>query len=139
MEGLFFVVDPVWWINSIQTTSILFALIWGSILGIYLSFNSKKGSAEVEYKQPPYHFNPVLTSDPAYAEKTLDEIRKYLTYRYNPNHCWAHILDEIQTYSNDSKLIEIIKQLEKIEYSHENMGHTELNTINIELTKKFQT
>lgn len=139
MEELFFVVDPVWWINSIQTTSILIALIWGGILGIYLSFSHKKGSTEIEYENPKYHFKPIQTSDPEYAGKTLDEIRKYLAYRYNPNHCWAHILDEIQAYSKDTRLIEIIKQLESIEYSHENINHTELNAINLELIKKLQT
>lgn len=139
MEGLFFVVDPVWWSNPIQMTSVFSALIWGCILGIYLWYKNKSENPKIEAHPQKYDFHPISTSDPEYAEKTLNEIRKYLAYNYTPHHSWAHILDDIKSYSNDTRLIDIIKQLENIEYSHENMSYTELNSINIELTKKIQT
>jgi hypothetical protein len=68
-----------------------------------------------------------------YIEKTLIEIRRYLTYHYPPAHSWAHIPRDIEAYSTDTRLITIIKQLEQTAYSGKSLAREELENIQSEL------
>lgn len=74
-----------------------------------------------------------------YAELTLREIRRYLTYRYQPQHSWAHIPSQIDKYATDKSLTDIIGQLERSEYSKSTMTAIEKEQINRELVVKLKT
>lgn len=92
----------------------------------------------MERKTQSYIFHSIDPSDSKYAEKTLIEIRRYLTYKYNPIHSWAHVPHDIISYTTDEGLIGIIKQLEAIEYSGKNLEKNIIESINTELFRKLQ-
>ncbi len=73
---------------------------------------------KINVNQHIYTFNAIDPVDQKYAEKTLIQIRKYLTYQYIPIHSWAHTPHDILKYSTNIQLINIIQQLEKIEYTN---------------------
>jgi hypothetical protein len=74
-----------------------------------------------------------------YAELTLMEIRRYLTYTYQPQHSWAHIPSQIALYATDKSLTDIIWQLERSEYSKSELTAIEKEQINRELVVKLKT
>jgi hypothetical protein len=73
-----------------------------------------------------------------YAELTLVEIRRYLTYTYQPQHSWAHIPSQIGKYATDKNLTDIIWQLERSEYSKSELTAIEKEQINRELVVKLK-
>jgi hypothetical protein len=74
-----------------------------------------------------------------YAELTLIEIRRYLTHTYQPRHSWAHTPSRIAEYTTDPRLIAIVEQLERSEYSKSTMTAIEKEQINRELGTKLNT
>jgi hypothetical protein len=74
-----------------------------------------------------------------YAELTLVEIRRYLTYTYQPQHSWAHIPSQIASYTQDQILIDIIMSLERSEYSKSELTAIEKEQINRELVVQLKT
>ena len=90
-------------------------------------------------KRARYIYHPIDTNMDAYAELTLMEIRKYLTYTYQPQHSWAHIPDRIAEYSADQELVSIIGQLERAEYSRQELTSDEKEQIQRELLMKIKT
>lgn len=86
----------------------------------FIWYSGRKISKTIETKnQEVYLFDTIDPVDPEYAEKTLTKIRKYLTYQYIPTHSWAHTPADIQKYSTNIQLINLIQQLEKIEYTNQ--------------------
>ena len=83
-------------------------------------------------------FHPIYTDDTRYAEKTLIEIRRYLAYRHNPIHSWAHIPHDIELYTTDKDLLAIIEQLEAIEYSGKIPEKSKIESIHTDLLRKLQ-
>ena len=69
----------------------------------------------------------------------LIEIRRYLTYHYPPAHSWAHISRDIGKYATDTRLIAIIEQLERAEYSKQGLTIDEKEQISRELGIKLKT
>lgn len=109
------------------------------IVGLYLLYSGHQRSDAPIRQRVPYRFDPVSPIDTNYAEKTLIEIRKYLTYHYQPAHSWAHIPRDIETYSTDTRLIAIIKQLERAEYGKQEIPIDEKEFISRELETKLKT
>ncbi len=83
---------------------------------IFLWHKNKKIVKKINIQQ--FIFNAIDPLDSAYAQKTLIQIRRYLTYQYLPSHSWAHTPHDIMKYLNNTQLINIIQQLEKIEYTN---------------------
>ena len=119
MEGILFIISPVWWNTPITWLSIAIALFWWVFIGISLIYKQSKKNIKPkpENKIPNPKIQLVSTSDIHYAEKTLKKIREYLTSNYYPMHSWAHIPIDIRSYTIDDELIAIIEQLEKMEFS----------------------
>jgi hypothetical protein len=72
-----------------------------------------------------------------YASLTLIEIRRYLSYTYQPQHSWAHIPSQIATYTTDQSIMSIIEQLEHSEYTHTDLSRDEKEATNRELNMKM--
>ncbi len=138
MEGLFFVVDPIWWIAPLHLSSLIIALLTGVIVGLYILYRGRPRSSVPIHRSISYRFHPVSPIDPSYAEKLLIEIRKYLTYHYQPIHSWAHISRDIEKYSTDTRLIAIIEQLEHTVYSGKELTREEIESIQSELIGKLR-
>ncbi len=140
MEGLFFAVEPIWWIVPIDLTSIFITLLWGIFLIFILWYkNSKKNEVLLIWnKLKKYHFQPQNTDNRNYAEQTLIEIRKYLTYKFEPENSWAHLPIDIKKYSHDTQLDNIIEQLEHAEYTNTVLPKETQENINRELIKKLK-
>ncbi len=85
---------------------------------IFLWYRNRKITQRIHTNQHIYKFDAIDPVDPKYAEKTLIQIRKYLTYQYVPIHSWAHTPHDILKYSTNIQLINIIQELEKIEYTN---------------------
>ncbi len=85
-----------------------------------------------------YSYHRVDISRDDYAELMLIEIRRYLTYTYQPQHSWAHIPERIASYTQDARLIEIVRTLEQVQYSKQDLTNTEKETLNNELSIKLK-
>lgn len=84
MEGLFFALDPIWWIIPLHFSSVVIALSCGILFAVYLWYRHR--TVSVQLQRVPvlqrYEFHHIDDTDPNYAEKTLIEIRKYLSYHH---------------------------------------------------------
>ena len=139
MTGLFFAVDPVWWIGSIHLSSLAIALGAGLLVWLWLWYRDRPRQLIPKQRTQPYQYHPTDSSIENYAELTLIEIRKYLTYTYRPHHSWAHVPDRIAIYTQDPRLVAIIEQLERAEYSREDLTIDEKEQINRELMTTLKT
>lgn len=137
MEGIFFAINEIWWFNPIAWWSILLSLIWGICIIVSLEYKAQRKNGKGKHNPQPYSFKIVDPVDPDYAQKTLLNIRKYLAHQYEPRHSWAHIPLDIEKYTNDSELIEIIEKLEKIEFSGKITESNIQESINQVLIKKL--
>ncbi len=138
MEGIFFVVHPVWWIIPISYTSILIAILWWVCIGTLLVYYHHKNFPKYKPTIVDYEYDPVDRNDTNYARKTLSEIRRYLGTRHYPKHSWAHIPQDIKSYSTDQELLTIIGQLEESEYSKIILDKNTLSSIHQTLAKKLR-
>ena len=139
MTGLFFAVDPVWWIWSIHLSSLAMALSTGIFVWLWLWYRDRPRQLIPIQWTSPYQYHPTDPSWANYAELTLIEIRRYLTYTHQPEHSWAHIPGRIASYSQEPRLMEIIEQLERAEYSRQDLTVDEKEQISRELTVKLKT
>lgn len=137
MEGIFFAINEIWWLNPIAWWSILLSLIWGICIIVSLEYKVQKKKWKEIRPLQQYSFKTIDSADPDYAQKTLLNIRKYLAHQYEPRHSWAHIPLDIQKYTNDSELIDIIEKLEKIEFSGKVIESNIQESINQALIKKL--
>lgn len=143
MTGVFFAVHPVWWVAPIALSSILIALLSGGAVGllwwIYSGYRARWFRwAEMSQQRTRYSYHRVDISRDDYAELMLIEIRRYLTYTYQPQHSWAHIPERIASYTQDARLIEIVRTLEQVQYSKQDLTNTEKETLNNELSIKLK-
>ncbi|MBC7498832.1 hypothetical protein H7170_04280 [Candidatus Gracilibacteria bacterium] len=139
MTGLFFAVDPIWWIGTLHLSSVWIAISVGLIIGLGLWYRDRTTGVVQVQERESYTYHPMDVSVENYAELTLREIRRYLTYRYQPQHSWAHIPSQIDKYATDKSLTDIIGQLERSEYSKSTMTAIEKEQINRELVVKLKT
>lgn len=140
MTGLFFAVDPVWWIATFDTSSILISLALGVLLGLFFwIYHHFQNRPQPTYHLPPMVYSPIDTAHPDYASLTLIEIRKYLSYQYYPHHAIAHTPQDIASYISDASLIGIMRQLEHSEYTQTELSRDEKEDINRELNMKMDT
>ena len=137
MEGLFFVVSPVWWVGSPSIIFAIIAVFFGIILSFFL-YKKKQVNGIFQKNPDSYKFVPISPVDPIFIEKTLQEIRKYCSHKYSPMHSWAHIPDDIKSYVSDENIIKLILVLEEYEYTGKILDTSERELINHELTKLLQ-
>lgn len=133
MEGLFFVIDPIWWVWSLSTVSLMVAVFVGILFAYFLYRKNHHRIIvpwDVIMKYDYHHINP---ADEQYIEKTLQEIRKYCANKYSPKHSWAHIPDDIKEYVDNTDIIRIIELLEEYEYTGKILDISEKELINREL------
>lgn len=133
MEGLFFVIDPVWWIGSISLASIVISITWSSLVGFFLFYRNLPKWDISRVTDSTDWYNLINPNDSLFIEKTLTEIRHNIAQRYFPKHTWAHLPDDMKSYITDPWLIDIIRQLEWIEYTGKNIEIQEKELINNQL------
>lgn len=71
MEGLFFVIEPIWWVGPVPIISISMAIVSGIFFGIFLYRKTRPQFIVTETKETKYEYIPVNMDDPKYIEKTL--------------------------------------------------------------------
>ena len=134
MEGLFFAIHPIWLSWTIPHFNGVLFLIWlFFIIGYF--FIWKKTHIKL-YNEREVTLGITNLRDPQYIEKTIQEIRKYITITKSPKHSWAHIPREISWYFKDSSLIKILEKLENIQFSWIEPSKEDLHRIQNELIKK---
>ncbi|MBX9809020.1 hypothetical protein K2X92_01360 [Candidatus Gracilibacteria bacterium] len=136
MEGLFFVINQVWILHSMNVGYFILSIILG--YGIYRLYIKKKLNIVICEKPNTIGYTPVDTNDSRFIEKTLLEIRSYLSKKYLPEHTWAHTPNEIKKYITDPSLIQLIKELEHKEYTGLIPDSNETKSINTQLIKLLQ-
>ena len=159
MEGLFFAIDPVWWITPIHLSSLSITLSAGILMWLttflYSKRSSKNPPSPLRYNSPlevrtqklyqggtptlRFEFMSIDPNIGNYAELTLIEIRRYLASTHQPYHSWAHVPAHIAKYTTDNRLMEIIIELEQVEYSEQDITINEKEQINRELVIKLKT
>lgn len=115
MEGLFFVIGQVWILHTVSVEYFIFSfIIW---YGLHRLYTQRKSTIVIWKKLDTVSYSPVEPNDALFIEKTLLEIRSYLSKKYLPEHTWAHTPNEIKKYTTDQSLIQLIKELEYKEYT----------------------
>jgi hypothetical protein len=137
MEGFFFVISELWWINHVNWLSIIIALLWGLSIVVSLEYQQQKKISATEKDIKSYKFKIIDPTDLKYAEQTLSNIRQYLAHKHNPMQSWAHVPLDIRTYTTDTELIDIIEVLEQMEFSGKNTEQHLKESINTQLLRKL--
>ena len=133
MEGLFFVIDQVWILHPTHSGYFILSIALCAFLFIFYRKN-KTRNFSLQFDSQIV-FNPINPLDSHYIEKTLIEIRIYLSKIYLPEHSWAHTSKDINEYIENFELVELIKVLEHKEYTWIIIDSTEASDINTQLVK----
>ena len=135
MEGLFFVIDQIWILYpTIMGYFILSILLWY----VYYLLYAKKDNTYILQNPTYITYNPIHPNDILFIEKTLFEIRNYISKKYLPKHTWAHTPKEITEYITNISIIHIIKNLEHKEYLWLPISMEEATDINNQLIQILQ-
>jgi Ni,Fe-hydrogenase I cytochrome b subunit len=103
------------------------------IIGYFLiKYRSKK----IAPIKDTYSIHLVEINDTQYIQKTIQEIRKYITIKKEPKHSWAHLPLEISRYFPSNNLIRILAKLETTKYSGKDLSTEEIITIQSDLIKE---
>lgn len=137
MEGLFFVLQPAWflWYNMQFNTALFFVGIFCMIGYFLITYRSKK----IVPIKDIYSIHLVEIWDAQYIQKTIHEIRKYITIKKEPKHSWAHLPLEISRYFPSNNLIRILEKLEATKYSGKDLRTEEIITIQSDLIKETKS
>lgn len=81
-------------------------------------------------KSPPQSQPLPITKLPNISEENFEErlseyIRLTLAHKYSPEHAWSHTAREIESYAKGDKLLSVLRDLERVEYTSKRLTDNE--------------
>jgi hypothetical protein len=134
MEGLFFVVPPLWWSWPVPILSLVIASMIAMIYVVYRFLQNMETLSGPKRKD--YTF--IAETDPDFAMRTLENLKEHLTYIHDPQRVTSHTVEEIRWYIENTELLALLDQLERAEYSKKPLTLEEAKVVNIFLAKMIQ-